>query len=66
MAISEEEELRERFERRIDEFCILDDTFMNEVFRGQPELVGMVLRTILGIDDLEVQELRIQDSYTNM
>lgn len=65
MAISEAERRREIFERRIDEFNILDDTFMNEVFRDQPELVGMVLRIILGIDDLVIQELRIQDSYTN-
>lgn len=27
------------FEERIDHFRILDDTFMNEVFKGQDELV---------------------------
>ena len=57
---------KELYEKRIDQFRILDDTFMNEVFRDQNELVQMVLRTILRIQDLEVTEVAIQDSYTNM
>lgn len=53
------------FQRKIDSFRPLDDTFMNELFRDQKDLVQMVLRTVLESNDLQVEKVLIQDQYTN-
>ena len=57
------EEVRERDLARLAHFRLLDDTFARAFFRGQPKLAQFVLRIILGIDDLEVDEEGYQTQY---
>ena len=50
----------ERDLERLGRYRLLDDTFMRQAFRGQPELAQHVLRIITGIGDLELAEEETQ------
>ncbi len=51
---------------KIAEFTLMDDTYMTAFFDGQPELIGLVLRIILGRNDLTVKKTQVQTELRNM
>lgn len=57
---------RSEYYRAIDEFCLMDDTFMSAVFDGDKESVSLMLHIILNREDLEVIEVIAQRSYNNL
>ena len=57
------EEMRKRDLERVEHFRLLDDTFARIVFKGNPQLAQFVLRIILGIDDLVVEEEGYHTQY---
>ncbi|HIU57487.1 MAG TPA: PD-(D/E)XK nuclease family transposase [Candidatus Ornithomonoglobus merdipullorum] len=50
----------------IKNYCLLDDSFMEVCFNGNPNAVELVLRIILNKPDLSVIEVKIQDSLKNL
>ncbi len=46
----------------VDNMTLMDDDFMNKVFDQNIPATGLVLRTILGRDDIEVISVVGQDS----
>ena len=50
--ISEEDRIK--YKKSIQEFCLMDDTFMAAVFNGEIELTQMLLRIIMGNDKIKV------------
>lgn len=58
-----ETERQARIAAIIDEFTLMDDAFMSEVFDGQNEIVGLLLRIILQRDDLVVTSVKTQHEY---
>ena len=48
------EEMRQKYKKTIDEFTLMDDTFMSAVFSEQNELCEMLLHIILGNDKIKV------------
>ena len=48
------EESLQKYKRSIEEFCLMDDTFMAAVFNGEIELTQMLLRIIMGNDKIKV------------
>ena len=48
------EEALQKYKRSIEEFCLMDDTFMAAVFNGEIELTQMLLRIIMGNDKIKV------------
>lgn len=50
----------------IRNFCLLDDTFMTKCFEDNIPCVELVLRTILGRDDLHIQSVQIQKEVKNL
>ena len=48
------EETLQRYRKSIEEFCLMDDTFMAAVFNGEIELTQMLLRIIMGDDKIKV------------
>lgn len=60
------DEIKEKHLSRLKRARLLDDTFMRKFFEGDNERVEYVLRTILGRDDLTVQEVHTQDSKDNI
>lgn len=57
---------RSELNKAIDEFCIMDDTFMLAVFDGDKETVALLLNIILNRSDMEVIEVTAQRSYNNL
>ncbi len=57
---------REELMEKIAEFTLMDDTYMTAFFDGQPELIGFVLRIILGRNDLTVKKIQVQTELRNM
>lgn len=57
---------RSELNKAIDEFCIMDDTFMSAVFDGDKETVALLLNIILNRSDMEVIEVTAQRSYNNL
>lgn len=51
---------------KIEEFTLLDDTYMNAFFNEQPELVQFVLRIIMGKDNLIVKHSVTQKPLKNI
>lgn len=39
--------MRDKYERKLQEFCLMDDIFMNKVFEESDELIQLILRIIL-------------------
>ena len=54
------------YERRIEEFRLLDDTFLSTVFDNKPKLTERMLRIILDRDDIEVLEVKAQYNIPNL
>ena len=48
------EEALQKYRKSIEEFCLMDDTFMAAVFNGEIELSQMLLRIIMGNDKIKV------------
>ena len=48
------EEALQKYRKSIEEFCLMDDTFMAAVFNGEIELTQMLLRIIMGDDKIKV------------
>ena len=46
------EENRIKYKKSIQEFCLLDDTFMAVVFGNELQLSEMLLHTIMGNDKI--------------
>lgn len=51
---------------KIEEFTLLDDTYMNAFFNEQPELVQFVLRIIMGKESLIVKNSVTQKPLKNI
>ena len=51
---------------KIEEFTLLDDTYMNAFFNEQPELVQFVLRIIMGKENLIVKNSVTQKPLKNI
>ncbi len=51
---------------KIQAFRLMDDDFMTACFDGSPECVELVLRIILGKDDLVVTEVKVQHFIKNL
>ena len=49
------EEMRQKYKKTIDEFTLMDDTFMSAVFSEQNELCEMLLHIILGNDKIKTK-----------
>lgn len=58
--IKTEEQLRAENLAKISGFRLMDDTYMNAFFNGQPELVQFVLRIIMNKEHLIVKSVRTQ------
>ena len=48
------EENRIKYKKSIQEFCLMDDTFMAVVFGNELQLSEMLLHTIMGNDKIRV------------
>ena len=48
------EETRQKYKKTIDEFCLMDDTFMSVVFGKDIKLAEMLLQIILEDDKIKV------------
>ena len=57
---------RSEYYKAIDEFCLMDDTFMSAVFDGDNKTVALLLNIILNRSDFEVIEVIAQRSYNNL
>ncbi|MCM1578385.1 MAG: PD-(D/E)XK nuclease family transposase [Ruminococcus sp.] len=57
---------REELLAKIQEFRLLDDTYMTAFFNGHPELIELVLSIILNRNDLHVTDSRIQMPLKNI
>ena len=57
---------REQYIERIGRFCLFDDTFMSKCFEDNRECVELVLRIILGKEDLVLSEIRTQYLVKNL
>ena len=60
------EEMRQKYKKTIDEFTLMDDTFMSAVFSEQNELCEMLLHIILGNDKIKVIKSIGQYSIKNL
>ena len=52
--------MQSKYERKLQEFCIMDDTFMSKVFESHNELVQLMLQIILQKNDLIVKSSTVQ------
>lgn len=59
------EERREKFLKRIQEFRLIDDTFMTVVFKDK-ECTQLLIRCLLQRDDLRVLEVLTQNDLKNL
>lgn len=57
---------RSELYRAIDEFSLMDDTFMSAVFDGDKTTVSLLLNIILNRSDMEVIEVIAQRTYNNL
>ena len=48
------EELKDKYKKSIEQFSLMDDTFMAVVFGNEPQLSEMLLHTIMGNDKIRV------------
>lgn len=48
------EELKDKYKKSIEQFSLMDDTFMAVVFGNEPRLSEMLLHTIMGNDKIRV------------
>ena len=60
------EEQRRNNLKKLQEFTLMDDDFMNACFSGYPELTEFVLRIIMKRDDLHVVRAETQRTFTNL
>ncbi len=57
---------RIKYADKIAKLCLLDDVFMTAVFDGDTALTELVVRIILGRDDLHVQQVVTQKELKNL
>lgn len=62
---NQKDEKRQKMLDRIQRFCLMDDTYMNVFFDGQPELIEYVLRILLNKPDLKVLKCTCQKLMEN-
>ena len=60
------EETRQKYKKTIDEFCLMDDTFMSVVFSENTKLAEMLLHIILGDDKIRVIRCSHQFEINNL
>ena len=60
------EETRQKYKKTIDEFCLMDDTFMSVVFGRDKKLAEMLLQIILEDDKIRVIECTDQYAIKNL
>ena len=60
------EETRQKYKKTIDEFCLMDDTFMSVVFGKDIKLAEMLLQIILEDDKIKVIECSNQYVIKNL
>lgn len=65
MTEKEKEEKQQILIDKVQEFCLMDDIYMNYFFDDHPELVQYILRIILK-SDLIVKSVRIQEPFKNL
>ena len=56
-------ELMQEDLERLEDFCLLDDTYARTYFRKHPELAEFVLRIVTGIDDLVIDPNEYETQY---
>ncbi len=61
MAVRQERNIEVDVNEIVDNMTLMDDDFMNKVFDQNISATGLVLRTILGRDDIEVISVVGQD-----
>ena len=66
MTEKEKNEKSKKLKKKIRNFCLMDDLYMNVFFDGQPKLIEIVLRIILDKPDLTVISSTMQKSYKNL
>ena len=52
--------------RKIAKMCLFDNCFMNACFKNSPEFAEHILRIILDKPGLKVENVAVEDSYTNL
>ena len=62
----DKDEKRRRMLEGIRKFRLIDDTFMNVCFNDSPECTQLVLRIILGRDDIVVTSVKAQTRMKNL
>ena len=60
------EETRQKYKKTIEEFCLMDDTFMSVVFSENTKLAEMLLHIILGDDKIRVIKCSHQFEINNL
>ena len=60
------QEVNEKYLEKIKRMRFMDDDFMCAAFKDDPIAVREVLVPIMGRDDLTVQSVTVQDTYTNL
>lgn len=66
MTEKEKNEKSKELKKKIRNFCLMDDLYMNVFFDGQPKLIEIVLRIILDKQDLTVISSTMQKPYKNL
>ena len=61
-----EREKRERNLKRIQQFCLMDNSLMTKVFEGSKECTELILRIILEKDDLQVTDVHTEYTIKNL
>ena len=59
-------ETRKKDIERVKQFRLLDDIFMKVVLKDNIEAVQLIVRIVLGRDDIEVIEVKTQEELTNL
>lgn len=60
------DEQQERYQTYIQRFCLMDDTFFNVCFDGDPAGMACVLRIILALPELIVEHVTVQKTTENL
>ena len=60
------EETRQKYKKTIEEFCLMDDSFMSVVFSENTKLAEMLLHIILGDDKIRVIKCSHQFEINNL
>ena len=58
--------ISEEVRKRIQEFCLIDDEYMTAFFDERPDCVELILRIILGRNDLVVDNVKVQHLIKNL